>query len=95
MATLAEKTFAAVSGEETPDRIVYEVKELPKEAAGEKEIDDLDLHEWFISFGIAYALSRVEEPFGSEDGWQSAARDAATKASRWCRTIGGRPEGES
>jgi hypothetical protein len=96
--SMAKEIYEATCrSEEAPWAVVQDMEEIPAEAVGNDPggADDYHLRAWAFFYGAAYAAVRLEQPLGSEEGWQAAARDAATKVCRWHTTVGGRPEGES
>jgi hypothetical protein len=99
--TLAERVYESSTPEGAPWEAMLGMEALPAEAISDNRgdlappVDQIDLLQWGVRFGMAYALARIENPMGCEETWQAQAREAASKATRWHMTFGGKPEEES
>jgi hypothetical protein len=98
--TLAERTYEALRGEDSPWQEFIGATELHPEAISDQrgehasDIDTGHFLTWAFLYGAAYTMARVEEPLISDMQAREVAREAADTASRWHMTVGGRPEGE-
>jgi hypothetical protein len=106
MATLAERVYEADSNELGPWMGLIGVQELPEDAISddpgvlgdspESQRGELSrMLQWAFRYGVAYSTLRHDDPLIGEERAQEEARAAATKATRWHNTVGGKPEGES
>lgn len=106
MATLAERVYEADSNEFAPWFGLTSMEELPEEAISDspgaladppevRRVDLARMLQWAFRYGVAYATLRHDDPLIGEERAQEEARAAATKATRWHGTVGGKPEGES
>lgn len=89
MATLTDKVYGQIIGDESPDQYLLET--VPADALGNDAHggDAGDMRGYCLAYGMAWAIARAENPFANNEELREAAHDAAATAWRAATTVGG------
>jgi hypothetical protein len=76
MATIAEKVYGQMNNEYGP---VAALSQTERHFT-ENPDNPIEVTEFALAFGLAYAMARTEHPFASDEELADMARNAATEA---------------